>query len=683
LVDAVKPDPIVQPLDLPPDLQALVDQEKMAESVFNAKIQVEKAKSSDKEVTQNVVDENQFAGTQVNEVNPNLKQLQVQQKEKESDEDLLKDKAREEKKIPVIVTLNADRLNSLETGIGFGTDTGVRLRTQYRRAIVNHLGHSFDANMELSEIRQSIDGRYNIPYKHPLNDYFSIVGGYERETRDGIGNDMDLVIESAVAGVDRIIKGSRREWQHIFGVRYRLDRVTQNGLINLDDIPDAFLVPGANQEQQSLLLGYDASKTTSDNRINPTRGFKQSYKVQLRLVFFKENEKLLEAQRIEQRTRYDLEMMQQLGYTNGIENYSRHLSGRPAGEAPPTLFDYIPDDALLIIDESHVTVPQIGAMYKGDRSRKENLVNYGFRLPSALDNRPMKFEEWERIVPATIYVSATPAKYELEKSEQVAEQVVRPTGLIDPEIEIRPVLTQVDDVLSEINIRKELDERVLVTTLTKRMAEDLTSYLKEYGVKVAYLHSDIDTVERVKIIHELRTGVHDVLVGINLLREGLDMPEVSLVAILDADKEGFLRSERSLIQTIGRAARHLKGKAILYADRITDSMQKAIDETDRRRAKQIKFNEEHGIIPRSAVRQVIKEIDTGERLDDDQINNENLTRNDTLSADEQYLLADPKLLSKHIAKLEKEMLKASKELQFEQAARLRDEIVRIKAKMLQ
>lgn len=402
-----------------------------------------------------------------------------------------------------------------------------------------------------------------------------------------------------------------------------------------------------------------------------------------RLVFFRENDKLLEAQRIEQRTRYDLEMMQQLGYTNGIENYSRHLSGRPAGEAPPTLFDYIPDDALLIIDESHVTVPQIGAMYKGDRSRKENLVNYGFRLPSALDNRPMQFDEWERIVPATIYVSATPARYELEKSQQIVEQVVRPTGLIDPEIEIRPVLTQVDDVLSEINIRSAMNERVLVTTLTKRMAEDLTSYLKEYGVKVAYLHSDIDTVERVKIIHDLRMGVHDVLIGINLLREGLDMPEVSLVAILDADKEGFLRSERSLIQTIGRAARNLKGKAILYADRITDSMQKAIDETDRRRTKQIEFNKEHGITPRSAVRQVIKEIDTGEVLDDDQIERQISEQDKAITADERHLMSDPKLFAKHLAKLEKEMIKASKELQFEQAARLRDEILRLKAQMIQ
>ena len=401
-----------------------------------------------------------------------------------------------------------------------------------------------------------------------------------------------------------------------------------------------------------------------------------------RLGFFRTHDKLLEAQRIEQRTRYDLEMMQQLGYTNGIENYSRHLSGRPAGEAPPTLFDYIPEDALLIIDESHVTVPQIGAMYKGDRSRKENLVNYGFRLPSALDNRPMQFEEWERITPATIYVSATPAKYELEKAEQIAEQVVRPTGLIDPEIEVRPVLTQVDDVLSEINILNDLDERVLVTTLTKRMAEDLSSYLKEYGVKVAYLHSDIDTVERVKIIHDLRSGVYDVLVGINLLREGLDMPEVSLVAILDADKEGFLRSERSLIQTIGRAARNVKGKAILYGDRITDSMQKAIDETARRREKQMAFNELHGIIPRSTIRQNKKDIDTGEVLTDDQVESGITDQHQTLSADEQHLLSDPKLLAKHLSKLEKEMLKASKELQFEQAARLRDEILRLKAQLL-
>ncbi|WP_343682162.1 excinuclease ABC subunit UvrB [Acinetobacter baylyi] len=420
--------------------------------------------------------------------------------------------------------------------------------------------------------------------------------------------------------------------------------------------------------------------TPKDNLSRAIETIKDELQDQLK--FFREHDKLLEAQRIEQRTRYDLEMMQQLGYTNGIENYSRHLSGRSPGAAPPTLFDYIPEDALLIIDESHVTVPQIGAMYKGDRSRKENLVNYGFRLPSALDNRPMKFEEWERIVPTTVFVSATPAKYELEKSDQIVEQVVRPTGLIDPEIEIRPVLTQVDDVLSEINIRKEIDERVLITTLTKRMAEDLTSYLKEYGVKVAYLHSDIDTVERVKIIHELRTGVYDVLVGINLLREGLDMPEVSLVAILDADKEGFLRSERSLIQTIGRAARNIKGKAILYADRMTDSMQKAIDETERRREKQIEFNKIHGITPRSAVRQKVKEIDTGEVFNDDDIEGKISEQARALSADERHILADPKLFAKHMSKLEKEMLKASKELQFEQAARLRDEILRLKAQML-
>ncbi|RYY79413.1 MAG: excinuclease ABC subunit UvrB [Moraxellaceae bacterium] len=399
------------------------------------------------------------------------------------------------------------------------------------------------------------------------------------------------------------------------------------------------------------------------------------------LEFFKSQDKLLEAQRIEQRTKYDIEMIQQLGYSNGIENYSRHLSGRPSGEAPPTLFDYVPEDALLIIDESHVSVPQIGAMYKGDRSRKENLVNYGFRLPSALDNRPMKFEEWERIAPTTIFVSATPAKYELEHSQQIVEQVVRPTGLVDPHIEIRPVLTQVDDVLSEINLRKNINERVLVTTLTKRMAEDLTSYLKEYGIKVAYLHSDIDTVERVKIIHELRTGVYDVLVGINLLREGLDMPEVSLVAILDADKEGFLRSDRSLIQTIGRAARNLNGKAILYADRITDSMQRAIDETDRRRNKQIEFNEKHGIIPRSAIRQVIKEIDTGEVYEEDEIDAK-LYKHIALSSDDQHLLADPKLFAKHIKKLESEMNNMAKQLQFEQAARIRDEITRLKAQLL-
>ena len=400
-----------------------------------------------------------------------------------------------------------------------------------------------------------------------------------------------------------------------------------------------------------------------------------------RLEYFRAHDKLIEAQRIKERTTYDLEMIQQLGYCNGIENYSRHLSGRPAGEAPPTLFDYIPPDALLFIDESHVTVPQVGAMYKGDRSRKETLVNYGFRLPSAMDNRPLMFEEWERITPATIFVSATPAQYELEHSEQIVEQVVRPTGLVDPQLEIRPVLTQVDDVLSEINIRKAKDERVLITTLTKRMAEDLTSYLKEYNIKVAYLHSDIDTVERMKIIHELRTGVHDVLVGINLLREGLDMPEVSLVAIFDADKEGFLRSERSLIQTIGRAARHVNGKAILYADSITPSMQKAIEETERRRAKQIAYNEEHGITPTSARRQITDKIDTGEAEAPN--DNQAIAVTHAFPDVDISILRSPDLLAKEIARLEKEMKALSRDLKFEEAAKVRDKVVSLREFVLQ
>ena len=400
-----------------------------------------------------------------------------------------------------------------------------------------------------------------------------------------------------------------------------------------------------------------------------------------RLEYFRAHDKLIEAQRIKERTTYDLEMIQQLGYCNGIENYSRHLSGRPAGEAPPTLFDYIPPDALLFIDESHVTVPQVGAMYKGDRSRKETLVNYGFRLPSAMDNRPLMFEEWERITPSTVYVSATPAQYELEHSEQIVEQVVRPTGLVDPILEIRPVLTQVDDVLSEINIRKAKDERVLITTLTKRMAEDLTSYLKEYNIKVAYLHSDIDTVERMKIIHELRTGVHDVLVGINLLREGLDMPEVSLVAIFDADKEGFLRSERSLIQTIGRAARHVNGKAILYADSITPSMQKAIEETERRRAKQMAYNEEHGITPTSARRQITDKIDTGEAEAPN--DNQAIAVTHAFPDVDISILRSPDLLAKEIARLEKEMKALSRDLKFEEAAKVRDKVVSLREFVLQ
>ena len=396
-----------------------------------------------------------------------------------------------------------------------------------------------------------------------------------------------------------------------------------------------------------------------------------------RLEYLRENNKLVEAQRLEQRTRYDLEMMQELGYCNGIENYSRFLSGRNPGEPPPTLFDYLPADALLVIDESHVTIPQIGAMYKGDRSRKETLVEYGFRLPSALDNRPMRFDEWERIAPQMIMVSATPGKYEEENQGQVVEQVVRPTGLIDPEIEIRPATSQVDDVLSEIRLRTEKNERVLITTLTKRMAEDLTEYLAEHGIRVRYLHSDIDTVERVEIIRDLRLGQFDVLVGINLLREGLDMPEVSLVAILDADKEGFLRSDRSLIQTIGRAARNLNGKAILYADKITGSMQRAIDETDRRRQKQIDFNIKNGITPKSINKNITDIMEStapgaGGRS----------ARNKAMAIAEkqaQYKVnVDPKDIWKTIDQLEKQMFQAAKDLEFEVAAKVRDEIERLK-----
>jgi excinuclease ABC subunit B len=401
-----------------------------------------------------------------------------------------------------------------------------------------------------------------------------------------------------------------------------------------------------------------------------------------RVEYLRENNKLLEAQRLEQRTRYDLEMMQELGYCNGIENYSRYLSGRNPGEPPPTLFDYLPGEALLVIDESHVTIPQIGAMYKGDRSRKETLVEYGFRLPSALDNRPMRFDEWERIAPQMIMVSATPGKYEAENQGQVVEQVVRPTGLIDPIIEIRPASAQVDDVLSEIRLRVEKDERVLITTLTKRMAEDLTEYLAEHGVRVRYLHSDIDTVERVEIIRDFRIGQFDVLVGINLLREGLDMPEVSLVAILDADKEGFLRSDRSLIQTIGRAARNVNGKAILYADRITGSMQRAIDETDRRRAKQVAFNQEHGITPKG-IRKNIADIleapmapGAGGRS----------SRNKAMAIAERQgkykVEVNPADIWKSIELLEKQMFQAAKDLEFEVAAKIRDEIEKLKTKAL-
>lgn len=394
--------------------------------------------------------------------------------------------------------------------------------------------------------------------------------------------------------------------------------------------------------------------------------------VQRREYFIKEN-KLLEEQRITQRTQFDIEMMNELGYCSGIENYSRYLSGRKEGEPPPTLFDYIPNDGLLIIDESHVTVPQIGGMYRGDRSRKETLVEYGFRLPSALDNRPLRFEEFERLAPQTIYVSATPGPYELEKSgDEIIDQVVRPTGLLDPEIEVRPVGSQVDDLLSEIRLRVEKNERVLVTTLTKKMAEDLTDYLAEHGVLVRYLHSDIDTVERVEIIRDLRAGEFDVLVGINLLREGLDMPEVSLVAILDADKEGFLRSERSLIQTIGRAARNLNGKAILYADRITPSMQKAIDETERRRQKQQAYNEQHGIVPKALNKKI------GEILDIGQSANQKAKKQRLPKAAEPAatyeMLDNAKDLQKQIKHLEQQMYKFAQDLEFEKAAQARDQL---------
>ena len=391
--------------------------------------------------------------------------------------------------------------------------------------------------------------------------------------------------------------------------------------------------------------------------------------------------KLVEEQRLSQRTQFDIEMMLELGYCSGIENYSRYLSGRAPGEPPPTLLDYLPDDALLIIDESHVTVSQVGAMYKGDRSRKENLVNYGFRLPSALDNRPLKFDEFEAIAPQTIYVSATPGKYEIEKSAgEIVEQVVRPTGLIDPQIEIRPVATQVDDLMSEVRLRVERNERVLATTLTKKMAEDLSDYLDEHGIRVRYLHSDIDTVERMEIIRDLRLGKFDVLVGINLLREGLDMPEVSLVAILDADKEGFLRSDRSLIQTIGRAARNLNGRAILYADRITGSMQRAIDETDRRRAKQIAYNEEHGITPKGLNKRVTDVMDLGggsmrapRREKQREVAEPELTYDPALF--------DPKALVQKIEATEKQMYQAAKDLEFEKAAALRDELGQLREQL--
>ncbi|MGX5913632.1 excinuclease ABC subunit UvrB [Aliidiomarina sp. Khilg15.8] len=393
--------------------------------------------------------------------------------------------------------------------------------------------------------------------------------------------------------------------------------------------------------------------------------------------FFGEN-KLIEEQRIRERTQFDIEMMLELGYCSGIENYSRYLSNRAPGEPPPTLMDYLPDDALLIIDESHVTVSQIGAMYKGDRSRKENLVGYGFRLPSALDNRPLKFDEFEAIAPQTIYVSATPGKYELEKCDNdVIEQVVRPTGLLDPQIEIRPVGTQVDDLMSEVRARAEIGERVLATTLTKKMAEDLTDYLDEHGIKVRYLHSDIDTVERMEIIRDLRLGEFDCLVGINLLREGLDMPEVSLVAILDADKEGFLRAERSLIQTIGRAARNLNGRAILYADRITGSMQRAMDETERRRAIQIAYNEEHGITPIGLNKRVTDVMDLGGGAARKRKKEVARLKKDL------PVYRNAKDILAAITAQEKAMYKAAQDLEFEKAASMRDELTELREQLKQ
>ena len=398
--------------------------------------------------------------------------------------------------------------------------------------------------------------------------------------------------------------------------------------------------------------------------------------LEIRLKELKRDGKLVEAQRLEQRTRFDLEMMKELGFCSGIENYSRYLSGRSAGEPPPTLYDYLPDSALLIMDESHVGVPQLGAMYKGDRSRKETLVNFGFRLPSALDNRPLRFEEWESKPVQSIFVSATPSSYEIEKSGQIVEQVVRPTGLVDPSLEIRPANTQVDDVLSEIGKRVEISERVLITTLTKRMAENLTDYLSDNGVRVRYLHSDIDTVERIEIIRDLRLGEFDVLVGINLLREGLDMPEVSLVAIFDADKEGYLRSERSLIQTIGRSARNINGKAILYADKKTDSMERAIRETERRREKQLKHNLENNIIPKGIEREVSDVLEglhivRGSKKRKESARKEGKVAGNTFVSTEQ--------LGKDIVSLEKQMFQYAKDLKFEDAAKTRDKIEELRS----
>jgi len=397
-----------------------------------------------------------------------------------------------------------------------------------------------------------------------------------------------------------------------------------------------------------------------------------------RLKQLRENDKLVEAQRLEQRTRYDMEMIRELGYCTGIENYSRYLSGRAPGEPPPTLFEYLPDNALVIVDESHASIPQIGAMYKGDRSRKETLVEYGFRLPSALDNRPLRFEEWEQLVPQLVFVSATPGPYEAQKAGRTVEQVVRPTGLVDPAVEVRPARTQVDDLLGEIGVVVARGERVLVTTLTKRMSEDLTEYLTEHGVRVRYLHSDIETVERVEIIRDLRLGVFDVLVGINLLREGLDMPEVSLVAILDADKEGFLRSERSLIQTMGRAARHLNGRAILYADRVTGSMERAMAETDRRRVRQIAHNKLHNITPIGVEKSVQDIMEGARRMPTRGKDKARKVAESRAAYSAEVANLAPAALSRKLKQLETQMHEHAKNLEFEQAAALRDQLAEIK-----
>jgi excinuclease ABC subunit B len=424
-------------------------------------------------------------------------------------------------------------------------------------------------------------------------------------------------------------------------------------------------------DEQTINIFPTSHYATPRERIlNAIGHIREELKDRLKVLYA--DNRLVEAQRLEQRTMYDLEMMQELGYCQGIENYSRHLTGLPVGHPPPCLFDYLPSDALLVVDESHVTVPQIGAMYKGDRSRKENLVRFGFRLPCALDNRPLKFEEWEARTPRMVFVSATPSKYEAANQAQIVEQIVRPTGLIDPTIEVRPVATQVDDLLSEINKRVKLEERVLVTTLTKRMSEDLTDYLSDKGIRVRYLHSEIETVERVEIIRDLRKGVFDVLVGINLLREGLDMPEVSLVAILDADKQGFLRSTSSLIQTIGRASRNLNGRAILYGDKITNAMGIAIGETERRRQKQIDHNTKHGITPTSIITKIHDLQDAYE-----QSGTKELVK--IAEGQSSYAGKKAKELGTLLKKLEKQMKQHATDLEFEKAADLRDEIERIKA----